>query len=66
MQDENFLYQHKQMMPGTKSHTVKREDLENLRHHAIDDDKQPCYIIEYDDRRWYMILEDVFNELTDC
>lgn len=61
MKDEHFLYQHKEML-SAKSHGVKKEDLETLRHNAIDEHLLPCYIIEYDGRRWFMIDENTWNE----
>lgn len=62
--DDNYLYQHKQMLPGTKSHGVKKAELEELRRNAIDEEKKPAYIIEYDGRRWYLILEEDFSCLS--
>lgn len=63
MKDEHFLYQHKQLEDDTKGHRVTVKDLEALRHHAIDDGLEPCYIIEYQGKRWYMISDYDFNIL---
>lgn len=62
MKDEYFLYQHKEIFTA-KSHSVKIADLEELRHNAIDEGLDPCYVIEYDGKRWYMVSEKDFVEL---
>lgn len=62
MKDEHFLYQHKQM---TKTHTVKKADLEELRRNAIDEELDPCYIIEYEGRRWFMVDQEMWDHLWD-
>lgn len=65
LKDKIFLYQHKEMMEGTKSHGVKRADLEELHRNAIDEDRDPCYVIEYEGTRWFMVNEDNFRSLKE-
>lgn len=61
--DELFLYQHKWVGEAQKSHGVKFEDLEKLRHHAIDDGLIPTYVIERENGRLYFLIEEQqFNE----
>lgn len=67
MKDKLFLYQHKEVQEGTKSHSIKMADLEKLRHHAIDDAREPCYMIDdmNSGKSWYMMEEFMFNELLE-
>lgn len=60
----NFLYQHKFIESGTKSHRVKREDLEQLRHNAIDEGVEPAYIIDFEDsdNDYIIITKDLFQQ----
>lgn len=61
IRDDTFLYQHKEVLPDTKSHTIKMRDLDLLRQHAIDEEREPVYIIEHKGRRWMMVEENIFN-----
>lgn len=58
---EYYLFQHKFVLPATKSHSIKMSDLEELRRNAIDRDKKPCYVIEHNDRRWFLVSEEDFG-----
>lgn len=64
MKDKCFLYQHKELLTA-KSHTVKKQDLEDLRQNAIDEGLEPVYIIEYQGKRWFMISEPLFEEVRE-
>lgn len=60
LKDGVFLYQHKELEEGTKGHRVTVKDLEELRCNAVDDYREPCYVIEYPGAKWFMIDEDNF------
>lgn len=61
-----FLFQHKAVQKGTQrqSHTVKLVDLITLRRNAIDEDKEPAYVIHFEeqDEEWIAIPRNLFNE----
>lgn len=59
---DQFLVQHKSTSKA--SHSIKKEDLENLRRNAIDVDKKPLYVVDFDKKRYYIIGEHLFDEFV--
>jgi len=58
-----FLWEMKRTS-NKKQITVKVADLETIRHHAWADSRIPVFHIEIDDKRYVILQEDDFLELT--
>lgn len=58
-----FLVQHKEVQPGTKSHTIKWDEIKQLRRNAIDADRLPVYVIDVLDhkRRYFLVPDHLFQ-----
>lgn len=64
---EHFLIQHKEVQAGTKSHSLKMAELQELRRNAIDAGKQPIYMIDVvdHDRSYFLVTEEMFQHIKD-
>lgn len=67
MKDSAFLIQHKEVQKGTKSHSLNMAALEELRRNAIDEGRDPMYMIDNQNsgRSWVMIEEWILTELRE-
>ena len=65
MTNSSFLFQHKQT--GKKYHRISLAELDQLRSDAIQEDKVPIYMVEFDGypHPFYIIGQSQFTDLED-